>query len=76
MIEDGKDRWEELRNFNSLHSRFPLQKRTLRKRSVDTARRSGPAITYDDVLDFHLTLRSVYGVDKNERDFFARFAAR
>lgn len=39
----------------------------------ECARRSGPRITHDDVLDFHLMLKDIYGIDKRERDFFARF---
>lgn len=42
----------------------------------ECARRSGTPITFDDVLDFHMMLKDVYGVDKNERDFFARFDRR
>ncbi len=74
MTEESKDRWDELRNFNSLHSRFPLQRRTLRRRTLDSARRNGRPLTHDEVLDFHLLLKGVLGIDKNERDFFARFA--
>jgi predicted deacylase len=74
-MDESKDRWNELRNFNSLHSRFPLQRRSLRRRSLDAVRRNGAPITADDVLDFHLTLKGIYGIDKNERDFFARFAS-
>ncbi len=73
-MDESKDRWNELRNFNSLHSRFPLQRRTFQRRSLDAARRNGRPISADEVLDFHLTLKGIYGVDKNERDFFARFA--
>ncbi len=73
-MDESKDRWNELRDFNSLHSRFPLQRRTLRRRSLDAARRNSTPISADDVLDFHLALKAVYGVDKNERDFFARFS--
>lgn len=74
MIDKTPDRWNELREFNSMHGRFPIQKRVLRGRSREATRRNGPPVTFDDVLRFHEELTTVYGVDKNERDFFARFS--
>gem|GEM_PF-3356209 len=48
----------------------------LRRRMEDRELKRGTPLTYDEVLDFHLALREVYGVGKNERDFFARFTPR
>jgi hypothetical protein len=76
MSDMNEKNWEELRNFHSLNSRFPLKKKEGRLKTTPSISVHGNPISYDDVLDFHLNLKEIKGISRNERDFFARFVKK
>ena len=41
--------------------------------SVSIKRRGTQAVTYDDVLDFHLVLKKIKGINRGDINFFDQF---
>ncbi len=52
------------------------QKGRRTRQAIRPREKPAPPISHDDVLNFHEMLEFVFGVDKGERDFFARFDRR
>ena len=68
-----EDEWEELRNFKSLNSKFPFESERRKFIPSVSQRSNATPITYDEVLDFHITMEEVKGLKRGEINFFERF---
>ena len=70
-----EDEWEELRNFKSLNNKFPFESEQKKCQPSITKSKKNTPITYDEVLDFHLTLEKIKGLKRGEINFFKRFSS-